>query len=158
MKTFLLALPLCLSLASGPVWSEDAHHPDEQKKTASGTVKSAAASSAKTDKVADKQQIPMQENMKKMQAQMAKIHQTTDPKERERLLQDHMQTMREAMQSMRGMGGGMMMGMMNGGMAGRSAQQNAAPGNNAMERRMDMMQMMMEQMMEHQKAVQEAPK
>jgi hypothetical protein len=32
--------------------------------------------------------------MKKMQAQMEKIRQTTDPKEREKLLQEHMQTMR----------------------------------------------------------------
>jgi hypothetical protein len=62
-----------------------------------------------------KMQQQMTDRMKTMQAQMEKIRQTTDPKEREKLLAEHMKSMQEGMQMMRGMGGGMM-GMMGGGM------------------------------------------
>ena len=37
----------------------------------------------------------MQANMTTMQAQMDKIRATTDPKERQKLMQAHMQTMQE---------------------------------------------------------------
>ena len=74
----------------------------------------------------DKQMPQMQEKMKAMQGQMDKIHKTTDPKERQKLMQAHMQAMQENMKMMRGMGspmmkgggehGGMMMRDMKGGM------------------------------------------
>jgi len=38
----------------------------------------------------DKQMSQMQENMKKMQQQMQKLRATTDPKERQKLIQEHM--------------------------------------------------------------------
>ena len=47
--------------------------------------------------------MPMQANMEKMQQQMDKIGATTDPKERQRLMREHMQTMQENMKAMRGM-------------------------------------------------------
>ena len=97
-----------------------------------------------------KLQQQMVERMKALQAQMDKIRQTTDPKEREKLLAEHMKTMQEGMQAMRGMGGGMM-GMMSGGKHG------GAQGPRMMENRMDMMQMMMDQMMEHMQMMQPAP-
>lgn len=146
-------------------------YPEEQQKAApakSAKTKSAPVKPAATSKEADKQWAEMQENMKKMQAQMEKIHQTTDPKEREKLLQEHMRTMEDTMQVMRGMGGGMMMGMMDGGktgggmmgggMMGGQGSPGATPDKNIMERRMDMMHMMMEQMMGHERALQETPK
>lgn len=46
----------------------------------------------------------MREHMQRMQEQMNKIQQTTDPKERRRLLQEHWQSMYQDMQTMRGMG------------------------------------------------------
>ncbi|WP_407511113.1 hypothetical protein [Ralstonia sp. GP101] len=96
--------------------------------------------------------------MKKMQAQMDKIHQTKDPKERQRLMAEHMQAMQDTMQTMHGMGGPMMMDMMGGqGMgAGGAAPMMGGSGMpmeqrmNMMENRMDMMQMMMDQMLKQQ--------
>lgn len=69
----------------------------------------------------------MRDHMQRMQDQMAKIAQTTDPQERQRLMQEHWQGMYQGMQTMRGMGwmfgNGSMMGhgkmgccMMHGGM------------------------------------------
>ena len=43
----------------------------------------------------DKQSAQMQERMKTMQAQMEHIHKITDPAERRKLMQEHMQSMRE---------------------------------------------------------------
>ena len=98
----------------------------------------------------------MQEKMKAMQAQMERIHKTTDPKERQKLMQAHMQSMQENMKAMRGMGGqmmkgggehaGMKMGDKKGGMKDGDMMKRHA----MMEKRMDMMQMMMEQMMQHE--------
>jgi hypothetical protein len=87
-----------------------------------------AAAQATADKPAAKPRAGMQmdpklqqqmmERMKTMRAQMDKIHQTTDPKEREKLMAEHMKTMQEGMQMMQGMGGGMMGGGAGGGMMG----------------------------------------
>ena len=93
----------------------------------------------------------MQEHMKEMQAQMEKMRQTTDPAERERLIQAHMQamqehmkTMQERMKSMHGAGGGMMMG------ADQKGRQEITEKRlDMIEKRMDLMQMMMEQMGRH---------
>ena len=57
----------------------------------------------------------MQQQMEKMQELMDKIHATTDPAERQKLMQEHMQAMHEGMKMMKGMGGGMKMGMMGSG-------------------------------------------
>ncbi|MET0166242.1 MAG: hypothetical protein ABW318_14705 [Vicinamibacterales bacterium] len=64
----------------------------------------------------------MRAHMQRMQEQMNKIAQTTDPQERQRLMQEHWQGVYQDMQTMRGMGwmwgGGSMMGpgMMHGRM------------------------------------------
>lgn len=94
----------------------------------------------------EKQTVQMRERMKIMQAQMDRIHKTADPAERRKLMQEHMQSMRDGMDMMRGMGGPMMGGKGDGmAMMGDPKQRQ-----DMMERRMDMMQMMMEQMMQHQ--------
>ncbi len=93
-------------------------------------------------------QAEMGANMKKMQAQMAALAKTADPKERARLLDEHTQTMMATMQGMH-KGGGMMMGEGGMPMQGREA------GGMGM---MPMMQMMMDQMMQHQKAMEGMPK
>ena len=122
----------------------------------------------------DKQMPRMQENMKDMQLQMQKVHGTTDPAERQRLMQAHMLAMQENMKAMRGMGGPMMSGGMGGGMA-MGGPKDAAGGGMAMggtkdaaaggmmqhhammEKRVDMMQMMMEQMVLHQQMTESMP-
>ena len=47
----------------------------------------------------------LQENMKEMQQQLERLQVTTDPKERRKLMQEHIQTMQESMNTMHGMGG-----------------------------------------------------
>ena len=104
-------------------------------------------------------------NMKKMQEQMDKIGTTTDPKERQKLMQVHMQTMQENMKAMRAMGdpmkmddkkgGGMMGGM--GAKKGGMKDGDMKDRQEMTEKRMDMMQMMMEQMMKRDQAMQPMP-
>jgi hypothetical protein len=94
----------------------------------------------------------MQQNMTVMQAQMTKIRATTDPTERRKLMQAHMQAMQENMTAMSGMGGPMKMGDSKP-MAGGDMMQR----HQMMENRMSMMQMMMEQMLQHQQAMESMP-
>ena len=96
--------------------------------------------------------------MQKMQGEMAKIRATSDSAERQKLMVEHMSTMREAMGTMMKMGGpgtGMMPG--GGMMRGDRGPPSTALGPDdaggrmgMMEQRMGMMQMMMDQMMQHQ--------
>lgn len=108
-----------------------------------------------------KLQEQMTARMKAMQVQMDKIRQTRDPKEREKLLAEHMKSMEEGMRLMRGMGGGMMGGIGDGRMTSGGAMMGGKGGGaqspQMMENRMDMMQMMMDQMMEHMQMMQPAP-
>lgn len=116
----------------------------------------------------EKTMAAMQERMKTMHQQMEKIRATSDPKERQKLMQEHMRAMQDGMGMMRGMGGPMMMGMGGGqkGAMGAGQKGGMGPGmmggdpkqrQEMMERRMDMMQMMMEQMMQHQQMMHSAP-
>jgi len=129
----------------------------------------------------DKYYAAMQERYKKMQEQMERLRKTTDPKERQKIWEEHWLTMHEGMNMMMGRGGmgpGMMMGGMGpgagmgprGGMgAGMGPRGGMGPGaacgalgaqatpeqmaycQRRLEQRMDMMQMMMDQMLEHQR-------
>lgn len=127
---------LVLAIAATPVGaqdtSHDSHHPKDQ--ATATPAKSAATTAASTDATAT-----MMGNMKTLQDQMAKIRATTDPKERGRLLDEHMKTMQDTMKLMMGNNGGCpMMGSASGGMMGNG----------------NMMQMMMDQMMQHQNMMQ----
>jgi hypothetical protein len=124
-RSFLAAA--CALALAAPSFADDAHHPGEQAKPA------ASAPAGK-----------MPEMMTRMQGQMKQIHATTDPKERARLMDEHMKAMHESMPMTRGMEEG-------SGMSG-------AQRMDAMGRRMDMMEQMMQQMLEHQKARETAPK
>jgi hypothetical protein len=110
----------------------------------------------------DRQMSAMQVNMKEMQRDMERIHATTDPKERQKLLQEHMQAMQQGMKTMHGMAGPMMAG--GGPQDGTAAggHKDMAAGemmqhHQAMEQRIDMMQMMMEQMMQHEQVRESMP-
>lgn len=111
----------------------------------------------------DKQMAEVQENLQKMQAQMEKIHQTQDPKERQKLLEEHWKTMQGNMGMMHGMwgrgmmgGGHMMGGMMGPGhMMGWQNYSNMTPEQMSQrqymaDKYMGMQQMMMDHMMQHQ--------
>ena len=94
---------------------------------------------------------------------MDKIRKTTDPKERQKLMQEHMQAMQENMKMMRGMGGPMMTGggehgsMMMGSKKDGMTEGDMMKRHGMMENRMDMMQMMMEQMMQRDQMMQQMP-
>jgi hypothetical protein len=151
----VIALSAILSV---PAFAVDAHHPDQAKTQSATTAVPVAQASV------DKSVQTMKENTRKMQTQLDKIGRAKNPQERQMLLQEHMQTMRENMMIGKGMmgdmmgcpmmeggmmGGGMMgggMGMMGGGTAPDAAMNRM----NMMEKRMDMMQMMMEQMTKSQ--------
>ena len=100
----------------------------------------------------DKESAKTQANMEKMQQQMDKIATTTDPKDRQKLMQEHMQTMQENMKTMRGMGGPKMKGGMMMGDKGSMSNSDMQKRQDMSDTRMDMMQKMMEQMMQRDKA------
>jgi hypothetical protein len=118
----------------------------------------------------------MQDNMKKMQDLMTRIHASKNSAERQQLLQQHSKAMQEQMEMMHAMGGGQG-GMMGGGMKMGSGMQGGANppagaqggppptesmmnrelmmNHQAMQARMGMMEMMMGQMLQHQEAQQD---
>lgn len=146
-------VPLLLAgLLATTAHADDKHHPPVAAKPAPAP---AAA-------VQDQRFNAAYDHMKKMMAQMDKIKATKDPAERQRLMQEHMDSLHAGMQAMRPAGGGMMQ-MMNCQMMQNGAGQcpmmgqqhqhgRQGPGArmDMMEKRMDMMQMMMEQMVEHE--------
>jgi hypothetical protein len=140
----MLALIAVAALITGtPAFADDTHHPDKDKPAAAAQAAPQPAQSAKA-----KDSAAMMDNMKTMQEQMQKLRATTDPKEREKLLAEHMQTMQQTIAMMHDMGGSTMCDQMLGGMHDRKASSGST------EKPMDMMQMMMQQMMEHQQAMQ----
>lgn len=99
----------------------------------------------------------MQELLQKMHAQMDRLRATTDPAEQQKVMQEHMATVQEAMKGMRGRGGPAM-GMMGGDPTGKTLS-GTPPGSldermRMMESRMDLMQMKMDQMMQHEDMMQ----
>ena len=116
----------------------------------------------------DAQMSQMHTNMTLMQSQMDTIHATTNPKERHKLMQAHMQTMQESMAMMRSMSkpmtmhGGQGGGMAMGGDKGKPGDKGMMGGDmmkhhQMMEQRMGMMQTMMEQMLQHQQVMESMP-
>ncbi len=85
MKLKHLALAACMAAVPQVGMAEDAHHPDQAKQGM------------------DRMMAHMQENMKRMQAEMAAIRAAKDPKEKERLMDEHMKTMESSMAAMRKM-------------------------------------------------------
>jgi len=148
---WLLAVPVA--------WAADEKRPDQS----AGPAAAAPSVSAKDTEKALQQ---MKQNADKLRAQMDKILKTTNPSDRQKLIQEHMQTLRASMTTAAGvmggrpgsggmmgsgmMGGGtmdcpMMSGMM-GGAGGGAANQAITDRLNQMEKRLDVMQMMLEDM------------
>ena len=105
----------------------------------------------------------MQENMKAMQAQMDRIHETTDAKERQKLMREHVQAMQVNMNAKRSMGGPLMKGrgehgaIMMCGSKGGMTDGDMIQCREMMEKRVDMMQMMMEQMIQRDQVMESMP-
>ncbi|MBI3367798.1 MAG: hypothetical protein HY021_04940 [Burkholderiales bacterium] len=88
----------------------------------------------------------MQERMKAMREMHDKMMNAKTPAERQALMADHMKSMQDGMEMMKGMGS---MGAMGGGMGdGKGMPAEMAKRHQMMEGRMEMMQMMMEMMMQ----------
>ena len=123
MKTSMLVVVTVAAALSAPgAYADDTHHPDKK----GAPAKSAAVKDvAKAPMAKGMPMGMMQEKMLKMHEQMHKIMQAKDPKERDKLMQKHMQMMQEHMKMMGGMKGdgmmgpGMMGGDGKGGMMGR---------------------------------------
>lgn len=156
-KIMTLTVATVLFLPQIHLYADDAHHPEKQGVEGEAQLQSKPAQQGMMGQ--------MGEHMQKMMEQMDAVHKAVDPAEREKLLQEHMQSMQEGMGMMGGgKRGGMMMGkgMQQGSeMMGKRMQQgDGMTGCNdqkktqhqQMERRMDMMQTMMDQMMQHQQA------
>jgi len=168
MNKFAMTV-IAASLAfAAPVFAEEAHHPET-----AGEAKSAPAQPAPQVK-------KMQENVKKMPAQLDRIAKAKTDEARQKAMAEHMQTMQENMKMAHEMKAGMMdcpmmeggmmgkggMAAMHGGMMGKGgmgmmggggAPADAPDRMQQMEKRMDMMQMMMEQMMRRQDGSPPAP-
>jgi len=165
----ILPLALALSFALGPAVAfaqqdadeHAAHHPQDETATAASPSERDHAQGSK-----------LQQNMKKMQALMAQILETDDPKLRSELLQQHLQAMRDQLKMMRKMAGmkmdmkggdgktdgmdgdgkgdkkdGMMEGKKGGMMSGGMMMMHKK-----MEQRLDMLEQMLEQIVEHEAA------
>jgi Spy/CpxP family protein refolding chaperone len=95
VKSILIAA--CV-LGSGIALAEDAHHPDAANKPP------AAAPAKPAEKGMQGMDMGrMQQHMKLMRAQMAQIRAATDPKEKERLIEEHFKTMEDSMAHMQHM-------------------------------------------------------
>lgn len=165
MKTIISSLTVVAFAFTLSAYAVDEHHPEDQKAapTNAAPKERAPAPKAATPPKNDKSAVPktaqaptsdmpagMMDNMNKMQQQMQQLMQTHDPKERERLLTEHMQAMQQHMKMMGDMKGS---GMMARGTTGASSIPSEKR-MQMMEQRMDMMQKMMEQMLQQMDATQ----
>ena len=152
-QSMFLASMLALPIAQAADEEDhSAHHPGAGQEQ---------ADPAADDKAAGMKMDKMQKKMKKMQDLMAKIQSTDDPKERQKLMEEHMESMRDGMKMMRGMGGkpkgehpaegGGEKDTDKGGMMGGMMMKK----HQMMEDRLDAMQKMMEQILEHEAAEQD---
>ncbi len=103
-STFLLVAITAWTLSSvTPAYAQDKAAPASAQDTA------APAKPAMRMEM-DAQMSRMHENMSAAQQQMDKFRATTDPKGRQKLMRDHMQTMQDSMTLMHNMKGPTMMG------------------------------------------------
>ena len=146
MKTITLSAIAASIVLAMPAFADDAHHPAQT----GGVPTTQAQPDGKTVQ-------KMQDNLGRMRTQLERLAKAKTAEERQKIMDEHMQTMQANMGMARGMQSGMMacpmmqggMGMMGGGM-GMMGQGKIAPDDmmskrmEMMEKRMDMMQMMMQ--------------
>lgn len=136
-RNAVLATAIVASLFVVPAFADDAHHPAE--------------SGQEARKAPDKAIKSMRDNVAKMKKQLDAIARAKTDEERNKLIAEHVMTMRENMMMAREMGDGMNCPMTKGGMMGGmgTGDKPSTPEErmDRMEKRMDMMQMMMDHMM-----------
>lgn len=158
MKDHLVAVITAAMLAAVP-WAAQAQ-----------TAKPPQSSGVPDVKAFDQHLAEAQVHMQRMQEQMDRLRKTQDPLERQKLLQDHYQSMQNAMGAMHGMWGPGMMGgqgMMHGpGMMGwggmhghysRLTPEQMKQRQYMTEQYMGMQQMMMDHMMQRQQWMTPSP-
>lgn len=128
MKKYALSLFILLAaaLTGHPAFAGDTHNHDH----------AAATEGAAQDEVKFEPEDLLQEQMKEMRAQMAKINQTKDPAKRQKLLKEHNKSMRTSIRILRNMVAGMNMqhshtpggGMMSGSMDGMECENHRKGG------------------------------
>jgi len=139
-KKFPLVLALVMASFTAAAYAEETdhagHHPAAPGGSESMTAKDKAG------------RMQSEGYMRKMHEQMQKIKDSTDPMERERLLEEHMQTMRETMQDMHERHTG----------ADEAERTSLGTRMQQMEQHMEHMQAMFEQMLENEQQVRESEK
>jgi len=166
-KLLMSSMVAVLCTGAQVVYADDTHHPDQGGAPAAKAVPGKVAPAVKKSTaprmsvddagccgITNEQMDKAQERMKQAQALMVKLREAKDSAERNKLMQEHAQAMRDTMGMMRGMkmdmmGGGQGMGMM-GQSKGPATTGGMMNMHQMMEERMEMMQMMMEQMLERQ--------
>lgn len=136
MKISILTAAIVAALSAPVAWAEDM--PMGGKPMADKPATAAAPAAPGMNMGTDQPAGPSQASMDKMHQQMDKIMSTSDPKARQKLMQEHMQTMQDNMKAMRRMSS----------MKSNDQQKR----QDMTDKRMDMMQDMMEQMMQRDKA------
>jgi hypothetical protein len=100
-----------------------------------------------------KQVAQLQGQMKKMQEQMNRIQKTTDAKERQKLLQEQLLTMRESLKLLSESAGGPL-----GSMSEAQLASELKKRQDLLERRMHVLQLMMDHMIQREQIMQTAAK
>ena len=153
LTTFCVFMAMCIPVfaqtdkEAAPAASGHESHAGQD--TAKSTPPPVAAKPPAHDHDMGKDAQMMDEHMKKMRSQMEKIRATTDPAERQKLMQEHKASMREGMKMMKGMPGcRMMAGSVKSGEPGKMVMKPMGMGSmmchQMMEKKMEMMQDMME--------------
>ena len=124
MKTSILAAAIIAALSVSTAYAQD--KPAMNMDMGKAAQQTAAPAKPAMNMDTDKDGAKTQANMEKMKQQMDQIAATTEPKERQKLMHEHLQTMKDRMKSMGGMSGpkmpgkgehgGMMMGNKKGDM------------------------------------------
>ena len=92
----------------------------------------------------------LQVQMKKMQEQMNRIHKAGDTKERQKLMNDQLQTMRESLKLLSESSGGTSLG----GMSDAQASAELKRRQDLLERRMHVLQLMLDHMIQREQILQ----
>lgn len=148
-----MSIPVSAQTDKTAAPSSSGHESHSGQDAAKTTPPTAAVQQPAHDHDMGKDAEIMDTHIRKMRSQMEKIKATTDPAERQKLMQEYMRSMREGMKIMKGMPGCQMMA---GGMkSGEPAKMGMKPMGMGsmmchpiMEKKMEMMQDMMEGLIE----------
>jgi hypothetical protein len=102
------------------------------------------------EEASSRQLTQLQAQMKKMQEQMNRIQKTGDAKERQKLMDDQLQTMRESLKLLSEPSGGISLGSMSDAQASAELKRR----HDLLERRMHVLQLMLDHMIQREQILQ----